>query len=58
MTRAVLVACALSILSCVGTSARGQSAARQKLPATDKIVNDYVKAIGGKNLRTHCQTPF
>ena len=48
VTRAVRVACALFVLSCVGTSARGQSAARPKLPAADKIVNDYIKAVGGK----------
>ena len=48
MIRAVRVACALFVLSWVGTSARGQSAARPKLPSADKIVNDYVKAIGGK----------
>jgi hypothetical protein len=39
----LLLACAL-----VSVPARAQTTARQKLPAADKIVGDYVKAIGGR----------
>src|SRR5256714_5635614 len=41
----LLALCALALLS---LPASAQTPARQKLPSADKIVSDYVKAIGGK----------
>ncbi len=38
-----LIACAFAL-----SSASAQTSTRQKLPAADKIVGDYIKAIGGK----------
>ncbi len=45
---AVQLCAVLLALTC--THAPGQTAKRQKLPSPEKIVNDYLKAIGGKKL--------
>lgn len=39
---------ALIVLAAIGSPALGQNAAARKLPSAEKIVADYLKAIGGK----------
>src|SRR5689334_17512301 len=42
------VCLALLVLAAIAAPASGQSGATKKLPSADKIVSDYLKAIGGK----------
>src|SRR5690242_8241782 len=44
--RCVLLA--LFVLAAIAAPAFGQSAAAKKLPSAEKIVADYIKAVGGK----------
>jgi hypothetical protein len=47
--RLVTVASILfALVACVSASAQKVSAARQKLPSAEKVVGDYLKAVGGK----------